>query len=172
MKVLVTYITRTGNTKKVAEAIYDEIDEQKEMKPLDEVNNLDGYDLTFIGFPINQFYPPGTAQKFLSNHTSGKDIALFITHGVPEGTGLILDWISTAKKMASGANIIGTFNCQGKVARKVLDILKDSDDPQMRAFVNMCTLAKEQPDRIRLQKAHEFAKAMISLKKEYIAPQE
>ncbi|ADE36595.1 flavodoxin family protein [Methanohalophilus mahii] len=170
MKVLITYITRTGNTKKVAEAIYDGIDEQKEMKPLDEVNNLDGYNLTFIGFPINQFYPPEKAQKFLSNQTSGKDIALFMTHAVPEGTGLILDWISTAKEMASEANIIGTFNCQGKVARKVLDILQDSDDPEMRAFANMCVLAKEQPDRIRLQKAHKFAKSMVSQKKECIGP--
>lgn len=170
MKVLVTYITRTGNTKKVAEAIYDEIDEQKEMKPLDEVNNLDGYGLIFIGFPINQFYPPEKAQKFLSNQTSGKDIALFMTHAVPENTGLILDWISTAKEMASEANIIGTFNCQGKVARKLLDILQNSDDPEMRTFAKMCVLAKEQPDRIRLQKARRFAKSMVSLKKECIAP--
>jgi len=170
VKVLVTYITRTGNTKKVAEAIYDEIDEQKEMKPLDEVNNLDGYGLIFIGFPINQFYPPEKAQKFLSNQTSGKDIALFMTHAVPENTGLILDWISTAKEMASEANIIGTFNCQGKVARKLLDILQNSDDPEMRTFAKMCVLAKEQPDRIRLQKARRFAKSMVSLKKECIAP--
>ncbi|APH39441.1 flavodoxin family protein [Methanohalophilus halophilus] len=170
MKVLVTYITRTGNTKKVAEAIYDEIDEQKEMKPLDEVNSLDGYDLTFIGFPINQLYPPEKAQKFLNNQTSGRDSALFMTHGVPEGTGLILDWISTAKEMASGANIIDIFNCQGKVARKVLDILQNSDDPEMRAFANMCVLAKEQPDRIRLQKAREFARSIVSQKKGYIAP--
>ncbi len=35
MKVIVTYMSRTGNTKKVAEAIFQEIKGKKEIKPMD-----------------------------------------------------------------------------------------------------------------------------------------
>jgi len=49
MKVLVAYVSRTGNTKKVAEAIFQGMQEEKEIKELQNVGNLEGYDLTFIG---------------------------------------------------------------------------------------------------------------------------
>ena len=54
MKILVTYRTRSGNTKKIAEAIYGEISAEKIIKPWQEVENLDEYDFSFIGFPIER----------------------------------------------------------------------------------------------------------------------
>ena len=45
MKTLVAYLSQTGNTKKVAEAIYSQIPEEKEMKELGELTDLEGYDL-------------------------------------------------------------------------------------------------------------------------------
>ena len=41
LKILVAYTSRTGNTKKVAEAIYEEIEEEKGIKKFDDVKNLD-----------------------------------------------------------------------------------------------------------------------------------
>ena len=52
MKVLVTYMSKTGNTRKIAEAMYEEIDADKEIMPVDKVDNIRNYDLTFMGFPI------------------------------------------------------------------------------------------------------------------------
>jgi flavodoxin len=57
MKVLVAYMSRTGNTKKVAEAIYDAISQPKEIKRVEDVTSLEGYDLSFLGFPIHGFGP-------------------------------------------------------------------------------------------------------------------
>jgi flavodoxin len=84
LKMLVTYMSKTGNTKKVAEAIYGEIECEKEIKPSDEVNSLDGYDLAFLGFPIHSFGPDKKAKRFLEEQTKGKRIAFFITHASPE----------------------------------------------------------------------------------------
>jgi len=39
VKTLVTYMSKTGNTKKVAEAIFDEINGEKEIKTIDEVDS-------------------------------------------------------------------------------------------------------------------------------------
>ncbi len=40
MKVLVTYLSRTGNTRKVAQAIFEEIKDEKEIKPIADVDSL------------------------------------------------------------------------------------------------------------------------------------
>ena len=48
MKVLVAYKSVTGNTKKVAEAIFNEIEGEKEIKNLKEIKGIEGYDLAFL----------------------------------------------------------------------------------------------------------------------------
>ena len=65
MKTLVAYVTQSGNTRKVAEAIYGEIPGEKELKELSEVESLEGYDLAFVGFPIIAFGPEKSAREFL-----------------------------------------------------------------------------------------------------------
>ena len=52
-----TYMSQTGNTKKIAEAIYDAIPQPKEIKRVEEVTSLEGYDLSFLGFPTLRFGP-------------------------------------------------------------------------------------------------------------------
>jgi flavodoxin len=158
MKTLVTYMSQTGNTKKVAEAIYEALAGEKEIKPLSEVKNLEGYDLTFIGFPIMQFDVPPAVKDFLAANTKGKKIAIFMTHAVPEGFEAIHSWTGSYKQAAAGANIVGAFDCQGELAQPIIDMLLKSDDPQMKAFGEMGPSTKGQPDESRLNKAKEFAK--------------
>jgi len=52
MKALVTYYTDTGNTEKLARAIYEAIHLEKEIKPVADVQSSDGYDIIFCGFPV------------------------------------------------------------------------------------------------------------------------
>ncbi|MHA2397072.1 MAG: flavodoxin family protein, partial [Candidatus Thorarchaeota archaeon] len=49
MKVLVTYRSGTGNTEKIAKAIFEEINVEKEFGPFNDVKTLDGYDFIFVG---------------------------------------------------------------------------------------------------------------------------
>ncbi|MFP4654372.1 MAG: flavodoxin family protein [Methanohalobium sp.] len=165
MKVLVTYMTQTGNTKKIADAIYDTIDDDKEIKEIKEVDNLEGYDLAFIGFPIHQFNAPDEVKKFLNNNTKNKDIALFITHGAPEDFGQVSDWISKSKEAAKGANIVDVFQCQGEVSQEIMDMLQNSDDPQMNQFAELVAAGKGQPDETKVEKAKSFARDVITQKK-------
>ena len=48
MKVLVTYHSESGNTEKVAQAIYDGIsrDEEKDLRSIQEVQDVESYDVT------------------------------------------------------------------------------------------------------------------------------
>lgn len=158
MKTLVTYMSQTGNTKKIAEAIYGELEGEKEIKPIAEVKDLEGYDLAFIGFPIMQFDIPPVVKDFLSAKTNKKKIAMFMTHAVPEGFEAIHSWTGSYEQAAAGANILGKFDCQGELAQPIIDMLLKADDPQMKAFGEMGPSTKGQPDESRVQKAKAFAK--------------
>jgi flavodoxin len=158
MKTLVTYMSQSGNTKKVAEAIYGELAGEKEIKALSEVKSLEGYDLAFIGFPVLQFDIPPKVRSFLTDNTKGKNIAIFMTHAVPEGFEAIQSWTGSARQTAADANLLGTFDCQGELAQPVIDMLLKAEDPQMKAFGEMGPSTKGQPDESRLQKARQFAR--------------
>ena len=161
IKVLVTYYTQTGNTKRVAEAICDEISDPKEIKALADVESLDGYDIVFVGFPIMAFSAAKPAKDFLEAHAAGKRVALFMTHASPEDQDLLGEWITTCKAVAADAELVGTFNCQGELSQQVADLLAGSDDPGMRAFAEGRSETLGQPDEARLQKARAFAREII-----------
>jgi flavodoxin len=161
MKVLVAYVSQSGNTKKVADAIFQEIQADKEIKELGEVSDLEGYDLAFIGYPIMQFGPAKPAQAFLEENSSGKKIALFMTHAVPDGAPPVEAYIAKSKEAAAGADVAGIFECQGELAANLIEMLLKSDDPEMRAFGEMGPSTKGQPDAARLEKAGAFAKEIM-----------
>jgi flavodoxin len=158
MKTLVTYLTQTGNTKKIAEAIFSELEGEKDIKPINDVADLEGYDLAFIGFPVMQFDIPPKVKSFITDKTAGKNIAVFMTHAVPEGFEAIHSWTGSCKEAAASANFLGSFDCQGELAQPVIDMLLQAEDPQMKAFGEMGPSTKGQPDESRVQKAKEFAK--------------
>lgn len=148
MKVMVAYMSLTGNTKKVAEAIFDEIQEEKEIKELGEVQTLKGYDLAFVGFPIHREGPPDNVKSFLERHAKDKKLALFITHAMPPGLEMLEDVLTKCKDLAAEADLLGTFDCQGE------QLLK-SPDPNMQKFGTMRAL--NHPDDTDIENAKVFA---------------
>jgi len=86
MKTLITYNSETGNTKKIAEAIYQDIKGPKEILKIDEVLDVDSYDLIVVGFPIHQFGPSKKAIKFFDEKMNNKSVVLLITHAVLKDT--------------------------------------------------------------------------------------
>ena len=158
MKLLVTYMSQTGNTKKVAEAIYGELSGDKEIKKLEDVESLDEYDFAFIGFPLHAFGPAEPAKKFLEAHSPGKKIALFITRAAPAESEEVKGWLKNSQRAASKAHIENMFVCQRELAQPVIDMLLPSDDPNMRAFGELGPATKGQPDGTRLERARAFAR--------------
>ena len=161
MKVLVAYLSVSGNTKKVAEAIYKEIKGDKELKEMKEVTSLKGYDLCFIGFPIHAFGPAKEAKAFLEKNAAGKDMALFMTHATPEDKPLIQQWLERCKVAAPRANIVGLFHCQGELAQDVADMMLASKNEDLIAWAEQRDETLGQPDAARLKKARKFAKEIM-----------
>jgi flavodoxin len=161
VKVLVAYISRTGNTHKVAEAIAGEIEVDKDIKKLNEVESLDAYDLAFIGFPIERFGPAEEAAQFLAMKAIGKKVALFITHAAPEGLPHLAAWLEKCRGAAKEAELLGVFNCRGDLARQVRESMLKSEDPQLRAW-GEASKPMGNPDEARLNRARAFAKEVLA----------
>jgi flavodoxin len=157
MKVLVAYRSITGNTKKIAEAIFNEIQVVKEIKEVDEVTSLEGYDLSFLGFPMEWFGPSEKVKQFLENYTKGKTIALFITPASPEEGGTVLEgWLENFKQAASDANLVGLFNCQGQLSQQIKQYMLSHSNPDYRRWAEGDT-SQGQPDKARVERARRFA---------------
>jgi flavodoxin len=161
MKVIVTYMSQTGNTKKVAEAIFQEIKGKKEIKPMEEVSSLDGYELAFIGFPIQGSVPAGDATSFLEQHVKGKNIAIFVTHATPEDHPEVKECLKACGAAAVGANVLGVFNCRGEMSQALADFMVNSGDPTLVAWGKNRPLTMGQPDAARLKKARNFAREIM-----------
>jgi flavodoxin len=162
MKVLVAYMSSTGNTKKVAEAIYDEITCEKEIKPIREVQDIGAYDLSFLGFPTHAYGPDKKTKEFLGRHcTNGRKVALFVTHCAPEDAPELSEWMAKFKGAGAGANLMGFFDCQGELSKGVKFIMRISPKGKVRAWAKIDN-SRGQPDETRLAKARAFARDTLN----------
>ncbi len=150
-KTLVTYFSWTGNTKLVAEAIYDALPGDKTIKPMAEAGDLAPYSLLVVGFPVQAHSVPYPAEVFLKTIPEGKNVALFSTHGSVTGSRLSREALK----------LIGTFSCRGKVSMKALEILMQS--PEHEAWADMAATAATHPDASDLEDARSFARWIATL---------
>jgi flavodoxin len=162
MKVLVTYVSRTGNTKKVAQAIFDQVKGTKEMKELQQVDTLEGYDLAFVGLPIEAFGPAKPAADFLQKNAAGKKIAMFVTHAAPEDSPDVPAYLNSCKAAAAQANVVSVFDCQGELSEQIADFMTKSGDEKLAAWAKERPLTVGQPDAERLQRAGRWAREVLA----------
>ena len=162
MKTLVAYLSKTGNTRKVAEAIYGEIEGEKELKHIDDVERLDGYDVSFLGFPIHQMGPDKKEKKLLEKHcTGGNNVVLFITHAAPEDSPDLPPMLDKFRQAACGANIIDMFDCQGELDKTTKRIMSVLPNARLRNWAKIDN-SQGQPDESRIERARAFSRDVMS----------
>jgi flavodoxin len=161
LKTLVTYFSLTGNTKNIAEAVYETLEGDKEIKKVDESLELDEYSLVFIGFPVHAHSVPFKVENFLKNIPQGKKIALFSTHGSLAGNHLSREALEYANVLASKAKVLGSFSCRGKVSPEALEILMKS--PEHTTWAEMAASARNHPDQNDREDARAFARWILTL---------
>ena len=162
MKALVTYMSKTGNTKKVAEAIFDGISDEKDIKPINEVDSIEGYDITFLGFPIHGGGPDKKEVDLLEKHCiNGRKVVLFITHAAPENSPELPSVLDKFKRAARGADIVDMFDCQGELAKPIKLIMSILPDAKLRQWARQDT-SKGQPDKTRLDRACTFSRNVMN----------
>ncbi len=155
MKALVTYYSESGNTEKLARAIYEGITaSEKEIAPLSEAR-ADGYDVLFIGFPVRAGSVPAKAEQFIKNVPEGKKVAFFVTHGSLRGGQHAITALYHAFSLSLKITVLGTFGCRGQVKLDVIDALLNN--PEHRSWALEAQSASGHPDPADLADAREFA---------------
>jgi len=161
MKVLVTYFSQTGNTQKLAKAIFEAIESsEKEILPIQEVTAVEGYDIIFIGFPVQSHSVAGKVEAFVKRLPDGQKVAYFATHGSMRGGELAVTAFYDALGISKNAKVLGTFGCQGKVNQKILDDLIEK--PEHRAWAREALSAISHPDAADLEDGCEWVKEIVS----------
>lgn len=134
MSILVLYNSETGNTKKIANAIYEEFHDADimETKNLKDVTLLDKYEYVFIGFFVDKGYPDEITMEFLPK-IRNKKIGLFSTLGAYPYSLQAFKVFARASKILDESNKVeGCFICQGRVSEESLKRIAalPPDDPK------------------------------------------
>ena len=150
-KILIVYLSRTNNTKAIAEIIHKNVggtlvalelekpypenyqatvqqvvreNETGYLPPLKtKVDSIQKYDVVFIGFPTWGMKLPPPVKTFLKQYDlSGKTVIPFNTNG-GYGTGSSFD---TVKELCKNSNVLEGFTMKGGVERDgVYFVIKD-----------------------------------------------
>lgn len=160
MKILVTYLSQTGNTEKVARAIYESIEFAGDILPLQEAKSVEGYDLVFVGFPVHANSVPPKVQPFIKGLPRDQFVAFFHTHGALRGSELARTGLENAVSLAAHSNVLGTFACQGQVKPALIEALLSK--PEHMKWCEEAQAAEGHPDKADIADAREFAAEILA----------
>lgn len=167
MKTLIVYSSRTGNTKKVAEAIQaalpGDVDRVVDRNlPAD----LSAYDFIFAGFWADKGTANAEMAAVLPKLHHAK-VAVFATAGAEPESDHAKDCLRNGSALLPGdATLVGTWSCQGKIDPKIVEMMAamfpaghpHSMTPARKARIEN---AKTHPDAADLQHVADWAKTIV-----------
>ena len=160
MKALVAYYSESGNTEKLAKAVYEGINlKDKGIEPIGEAKAKD-CDVIFIGFPVQASSVPAKVEQFIKSIPEGKMLAFFVTHGSLRGGQLAITALYHALSLAVKMTVLGTFGSRGEVKAGLIEALLKK--PEHKAWAMEAQSAAGHPDDADLEDAKEFANLMIA----------
>lgn len=164
MEYLVVYASETGNTEKIAMAIFNALPgKSKDVQRVGEVNGE--ADTYFVGFWNNRGTCSGEIVEFLSG-LSGKRVALFGTCGMG-GSHEYFERVANQVEafIPDDCEYLGAFLCAGKMPPQILEKYKQmqrvNDTPQIRMMIQAYEEGMLHPDGEDFKHAREFAAEMI-----------
>lgn len=120
MKTLITYSSKTGNTKKVAEAIYSSLMEA-DLKAIEDVSSIEEYDFIITGGWIDRATFDAKALNFTKT-ISNKKVGYFFTLGASPESDHAKDCVNNINNLFLENNntIVANYFCQGAIDPKLI----------------------------------------------------
>lgn len=124
MNVLVCYSSKTGCTKRIAEAIQAR-EPSWDCLPIDQVASLEKYDLVFLGGWIDKGAYDAKTSAFIEL-LSDKAVAFFFTLGAYPTSKHAYDCIQNIRQALEERKntVINHFHCQGAIDPKLIEWMK------------------------------------------------
>ena len=127
MKALVVYSTKTKNTLKLAEALYDTLRYTKELKSITDNPDPEDYGFIAVGFWVKDGKPDPATMEFLPKIRDGQEVFLFATHASARDSKPIRNAMKVAKELTKKGRIVGTFGCQGGMSPEMMEKIAAQD---------------------------------------------
>lgn len=121
MRMLVTYSSKTGNTKKVAEAIAQAL--HTVSFDVKDAPDFKLYDLVIVGFWIDKGKPNAEARRYIETLHDIKT-AFFFTLGAESDSEHARNCTNKAMSYFNNTELMGNFCCQGKISPALINMLK------------------------------------------------
>lgn len=120
MRTLIAYSSKTGNTKRVGEAI-GRVFQDVTIKDIKDVDSLD-YDMIVVGTWIDKGTADTKALKFIET-IKDKKTAYFFTLGAYPDSQHAMDCITNITKLFTdnGNEVVGHYHCQGAIDPKLTE---------------------------------------------------
>jgi len=165
-RYLIAYASRTGNTRKLAEAARAVLGDDVDIIPIEEKPSPEGYAWIAVGFWIDQDDANQSVQEYLAE-LQGRRVALFCTLGTPTEMPAAKQCMEKASlHLGNGCEIMGTFMSQGKVEKSVADYVekiaeKKGDDKMLRLFQDVIRSAENHPDHEDIKRVQQFFSSFV-----------
>ncbi len=165
MKSVVVYSGRTGNTKKVAEAVLSSLPDGTPMVAAEDVRHVSEYDRVFMGYWVDKGTADLSAQAAMAK-ISGKMVGIFATSGAYPDSRHALDSLRNgAACFGEGCTVLGTFICQGAVDPHLIERAKGRPADHHHALtlerVQRWRDASTHPDDMDLNNAADFSREIL-----------
>ncbi|MFB0523521.1 MAG: flavodoxin family protein [Candidatus Bathyarchaeia archaeon] len=180
MRVLVAYYSETGNTEKIAKAIYEEAskDHEAHLKKIEEItaDTLNNYDVVFLGSPCHSADLAAPVKRILDTIPKSPQFKLagFFTHSTfspddrfERASELFNRW--AGKCIVSFENVSeekqidfkGYYNCQGAPSPPIEEFIKREvlSTDEWEEYIEEL---RKRPSPEDVQKAKEFAREVLS----------
>ncbi|MDF7825030.1 flavodoxin family protein [Pontiellaceae bacterium B12227] len=163
MKILIAYSSKTGNTRKLAEALHLALP-NADLCPMGSVPNLEQYDMVFAGFWVEAGNACQDAIKCLKR-LGGKPVALFATLGAYPDSRHAADSLAAAAKEIPNGKVVDSFICQGAIDPNMIEWMEKlpkedenaPDDSRRQLWKDAAT----HPDDNDLQAVSDWAVAAL-----------
>jgi len=159
MKTLIVYSSKTGNTRKLAQAIHLALPDAQ-LSRVEMAPNPDRYDLILLGFWIEN----GTADEKMKHYMkrlSGKKIALFATLGAYPDSKHAAESLDAAAHLVPDCAVVGHFICQGAIDPELIEWMetlpKDHGFGPTASRKKLWDEAAGHPDEKDLESAADWA---------------
>ncbi len=165
MKTLLVYSSRTGNTRKVAEAIVEVMPSGTQICPIEEAPSPAGYDFIALGYWVDRGGPDKIAAEYMTKIKETK-IGLFGTLGAYPDSDHAVKAMANAEALLEKDNVVlGHSICMGKVNPALTERFKSlpTDHPHAMTPERMARHmeAAKHPDAEDLAKVRGIFNAIV-----------
>jgi flavodoxin len=172
LKILITYHSDTGNTEKIAKAIYEEASKNNQalLRKIGEVKpeDLSNYDLVFLGGPCQANDLAAPVKRLLNAIPMSPKfkVAGFFTHMSPvsekhSGHERCVASFQNASKEKQ-IEFEGLYDCQGMPTPKLVDIMRKNVNVSDHQWERNLRETRKHPNAEDIKKSKEFAAKVIS----------